>query len=132
MNLEQFYQLLKAQIDGANQGIQLHFTDKPKIKLVHSVARQTVTNYKKRLRRNANQLDSYKNISYSYQSEHYKPLGLEIFRQRIEPRATFLEFLVNEDIKIASQQLTGNNTKERELFEMAESESNNKVGMTFG
>lgn len=124
MNLEQFYQLLKAQIDGANQGIQLHFTDKPKIKLVHSVARQTVTNYKKRLRRNANQLDSYKNISYSYQSEHYKPLGLEIFRQRIEPRATFLEFLVNEDIKIASQQLTGNNTKERELFEMAESESN--------
>jgi predicted DNA-binding WGR domain protein/DNA polymerase III delta prime subunit len=124
MSPDQFYQLLKGQIDAANQGIQLQYIDKPRIKLVHSVAKQTVTNYKKRLRRSGSQLDSYKNISYSYQPEHYKPLGLEIFKQRIEPRATFLEFLVNEDIKIASQQLTGNNVKERELFEMAESESN--------
>ncbi|MGB4776414.1 MAG: DUF4011 domain-containing protein, partial [Daejeonella sp.] len=84
MSLEQFYQLLKSQIDSANQGIQLHYTDKPKIKLVHSVAKQTVNNYKKRLRRKGSQLESYKNISYSYQTEHYKPLGLEIFKQRIE------------------------------------------------
>jgi len=124
MTLEQFYSLLKAQIDTANQGIQLHYTEKPKIKLVHSVAKQTVSNYKKRLRRSGNQLDSYKNISYSYQPEHYKPLGLEIFRQRIEPRASFLEFLINDDIKLASQHLTGNNAKERELYEIVESESN--------
>jgi superfamily I DNA and/or RNA helicase/predicted DNA-binding WGR domain protein len=124
MNLEQFYNQLKSQIDAANQGIQLHYMDKPKIKLVHSVAKQTVTNYKRRLRKNGSHLESYKNIAYSYQTENYKPLGLEIFKQRIEPRATYLEFLVNEDIKIASQQLTGNNVKERELFEMAESESN--------
>ena len=128
MSLEQFYNLLKAQIDAANQGIQLHYIDKPKIKLVHSVAKQTVSNYKKRLRRTGVQLDSYKNISYSYQTEHYKPLGLEIFKQRIEPKSTYLEFLVNEDIKLSSQQLTGNpvnnGIKERELFEMAESESN--------
>ena len=96
MSLEQFYQLLKQQIDEANQGIQLQYIDRPRIKLVHSVAKQTVTNYKKRLKRSGGQLDSYKNISYSYQPEHYKPLGLEIFKQRIEPRATFLEFLVNK------------------------------------
>lgn len=124
MNLEQFYQLLKGQIDAANQGIQLNYIDKPRIKLMHSVAKQTVTNYKKRLKRSGIQLDSYRNIPYSYQSESYKPLGLELYRQRIEPRATLLEFLVNEDIKLSSQQLTGSNVKERELFEMAESESN--------
>lgn len=124
MSLDQFYQLLKGQIDAANQGIQLLYIDKPRIKLVHSVAKQTVTSYKKRLRRTGNKLDSYKNISYSYQPEYYKPLGLEIFKQRIELRVTFLEFLVNEDIKLASQQLTGHNIKERELFEITESESN--------
>ena len=125
MSLEQFYQLLKSQIDAANQGIQLHYIEKPKIKLVHSVARQTVTNYKKRLRRSGNKLESYKNIPYSYQSENYKPLGLEIFKQRIEPRATFLEYLINDDIKPTSQHLTGTSeTKERELYEMVESESN--------
>ncbi|HEV7782491.1 MAG TPA: AAA domain-containing protein [Chitinophagaceae bacterium] len=124
MSLEQFYLLLKAQIDSANQGIQLHYADKPKIKLVHSVAKQTVNNYKRRLRRGGSQLESYKNISYSYQAEHYKPLGLEIFKQRIEPKATFLEYLINDDIKLSSQQLTGSNVKEREMYEMAESENN--------
>jgi superfamily I DNA and/or RNA helicase/predicted DNA-binding WGR domain protein len=124
MSLEQFYQILKGQMDAANQGIQLHYVDKPKIKLVHSVAKQTVNNYRRRIRKVSGQFDSYKNISYSYQHEHYKPLGLEIFRQRIEPRHSFLEFLVNDDIQLNTQQLTGNNTKERELFEMAESESN--------
>ena len=124
ISMQDFYLQLKAQIDSANQGIQLQYIDKPRIKLVHSVAKQTIGNYRKRLRRSNGQLESYKNISYSYQTEHYKPLGLEIFKQRIEPKPTYLEFLINDDIKLASNQLTGSNTKERELFTMAESESN--------
>lgn len=124
MDLTQFYQQLKAQIDAANQGIQLRYIDKPRIKLVHSVAKLTVGNYRRRLRRSGSQLDSYKNISYSYQAENFRPLGLEIFRQRIEHRASFLEFLINDDIKISSNQLTGDDTRERALFEMAESENN--------
>jgi superfamily I DNA and/or RNA helicase/predicted DNA-binding WGR domain protein len=120
--LEAFYNKVKEQIDHANQGIVLNYVDKPKIKLVHSVAKQTVSNYKKRLRKSGSGLDSYKNIGYSYQAEHYKPLGLEIFRQRIEPRATMLEFLINDDVKISTHHLTGD--KERALFEMAESEHN--------
>lgn len=124
ISMQDFYLQLKAQIDSANQGIQLQYIDKPRIKLVHSVAKQTIGNYRKRLRRSSGQLESYKNISYSYQTEHYKPLGLEIFKQRIEPKPTYLEFLINDDIKLASNQLTGSNTKERELFTMAESERN--------
>jgi superfamily I DNA and/or RNA helicase/predicted DNA-binding WGR domain protein len=123
MSLEQFYEQLRIQVEGANQGISLSYIDKPRIKLVHSVAKQTVSNYKKRLRRGG-QLSSYKDLAYSYQPEHYKPLGLEIFRQRVEPRASLLEFLVNEDVKISSHQLTGEASKDRQLFELAESENN--------
>jgi superfamily I DNA and/or RNA helicase/predicted DNA-binding WGR domain protein len=123
MTPEQFYALLKAQIDNANQGIKLYYSNKPKIKLVHTVAKQTVNNYKKRLRKKETQLDSYKNIAYSYQPENYKPLGLEIFKQHVEPRPSLLEFLVNDDITLTPQQLTGN-TKERALFEIVESEHN--------
>lgn len=124
ISLEQFYQLLKGQMDAANQGIQLQYVDKPKIKLIHSIAKQTVSTYKKRIRRAGGKLDSYKNISYSYQPEYYKPLGLEIFKQRIEPRHTFLEFLINEDIKLSIQKLTGADAKEREMFELTDSDSN--------
>ena len=63
-------------------------------------------------------------IAYCYQAERYKPLGLEIFPQRVEPRATHLEFLINGDVKIASQHLTGTTTKERALFKMTDSEQN--------
>ena len=124
-SLEDFYQVIRQQIDGTNQGITLQYVDKPRIKLIHSVAKQTINNYRKRLKRSGNTLDSYRNIQYSYQPEHYKPLGLEIFRQRVEPRASVLEFLVNEDIKIATHELTGSAaSKERTLFELMESESN--------
>lgn len=124
MSVQQFYDLLKAQIEGAGQGILLNYIDKPRIKLIHSVAKQTVSNYRKRLKR-GKQMSSYRDISYSYQSETYKPLGLEIFRQRVEPRSSFLEFLVNEDVSISSHHLTGDGiTKERSLFQLAESESN--------
>jgi len=51
-------------------------------------------------------MEHYKNIAYSYEPEHYKPLGLEIFKQRIELRPSFLEFLVNDDILLNQHQLT--------------------------
>lgn len=124
MSMEQFYGILKSQIDDAKQGIQLQYIDKPRIKLIHSIAKQTIGNYRKRIRRSGGMQDSYKNIQYSYRQENYKPLGLEIFRQRIEPRPSFLEFLVNDDVKLSSNQLTGAQVKERELFNIMESESN--------
>lgn len=119
----QFYELLKAQIAAANQGIQLQLIDKPRIKLIHTVARHTIANYRKRLRRSSGTFNSYKLISYSYRAENYNPLGLAIFKQRVEPRPTFLEYLINDDIKLTND-LTGDGTKERSMYELAGSESN--------
>ena len=53
MSPEQFYQLVKAQIDEANQGIVLNYIDKPRIMLFQHEARQIVRNYTKRLRPSA-------------------------------------------------------------------------------
>ncbi len=124
MSQEQFYELLKKQIDSANQGIKLQYVNKPRIKLIHSVARQTMAGFNRRMKNRGAVMESYKSIPYSYDTEYYKPLGLEIFKQRIEPRAAFLEFLINEDITLSSNQLTGSQTRERELFEITESENN--------
>ena len=125
MTPEQFYQLLKGQIDAANQGIVLNYIQKPRIRLVHNVAKQTVTNFKKRLQRTGKQLSNYKDVGYSYQQEQYKPLGLEIFRQRVEPKRGFLESLAHEDAIITPLQLTDNTqAKRRPLFELTESEGN--------
>jgi len=119
----QFYQSVKAQIDEANQGIVLNYIGKPRIKLIHGEARQTVNNYRKRLRRQPG-LNSYHHIPYSYKQEHYQPLGLEIFRQRIETGASFLEFLISDDRRIAPHQLMDVGRAESELYRLTESENN--------
>lgn len=123
MSPEQFYQHVKAQIEEANQGIVLHYIDKPRIRLIHGEARQTVDNYRKRLRRQTGVDNSYLSIPYSYDPEHYKPLGLEIFRQRIEPKTSFLEFLVNSEVRMKPSQVVAERS-EREMYTLAESEGN--------
>jgi predicted DNA-binding WGR domain protein/DNA polymerase III delta prime subunit len=137
MSPEQFYQHVKAQIEEANQGIVLHYIDKPRIRLIHSEARQTVSNYRKRLRRIPGRGNSLFSIPYSYDPENYQPLGLALYRQRIEPKPSQLEFLVNPDISHSQSRVaeTGSGTgadareagtsiRERELYSLAESESN--------
>jgi superfamily I DNA and/or RNA helicase/predicted DNA-binding WGR domain protein len=131
MSPDQFHTHVKAQIEEANQGIILHYIDKPRIRLIHSEARQTVNNYRKRLRRQTGRETSYQSIPYSYDPEHYKPLGLEIFRQRIQPKTSFLEFLINADVRIDTRKLLGDGEREnggglreREIYTLAESESN--------
>lgn len=53
MSPEQFYQHVRVQVEEANQGIALHYIDKPRIQVIQSEARQTVSNYRNRLRRQA-------------------------------------------------------------------------------
>ncbi|MHA4809261.1 AAA domain-containing protein [Flavitalea flava] len=124
---KQFYLLVKEQIEEANQGIALHYIDKPRINLMHSEATLTVNNYRKRLRRQGGFTQNYQSIPYSYDQENYKPLGLEIFRQRIEPKNSFLEFLVNGDLKIFPENpdnLLDPDIREKEIYTLAQSENN--------
>jgi predicted DNA-binding WGR domain protein/DNA polymerase III delta prime subunit len=99
MSPEQFYHHVKAQIEEANQGIVLHYIDKPPIRLIHNEARQTVSNYRKRLRRQPGRGNPFSSLPYSYDPDNYQPLGLAIYRQRIEPKPGQLEFLVNPDVR---------------------------------
>ncbi|RYZ56444.1 MAG: DUF4011 domain-containing protein [Sphingobacteriales bacterium] len=103
ISMEQFFQMVQVQIDAAKQGVQLSYIDKPRIKIVHTVARQTVNNYRKRLKQKGS--TAFNQVEYSYSEENYRPLGLELFRQRVEPRQSTLEFLLTNLPPVAS---TGN------------------------
>lgn len=94
VSMSQFFDLLKAKIDAAKQGVKLNYIDKPRIKIVHSVARQTINNYRKRLKLKTG--PSFHTIDYSYSEDNYRPLGLELFRQKVEPKQSALEFLLTD------------------------------------
>jgi superfamily I DNA and/or RNA helicase/predicted DNA-binding WGR domain protein len=112
LEIRTLYQSIQDQIKLSNSGISINFIDKPRIKLIHTLAKQTLSQFNRKLNRNKN-LSHYKNVDYSYQRENFQPLGLSIFKQKIEPSASILEFLINEDVKLSSHNLTD---KERSLF----------------
>jgi DNA polymerase III delta prime subunit len=76
MSPEQFYVLLKAQVEDAKQGIVLRYIGKPRIPLLHDEARQM-----------AGTQNAVKT------PEVYRPLGLDLFRQHLEPRPAFPDSL---------------------------------------
>ncbi len=94
VTMEQFFEMLQAQINAAKQGVKLNYTDKPRIKIVHNIARQTINSYRKKLKFKGS--PAFHQIDYSYSEENYKPLGLELFRQKVEPKQSTLEFLLSE------------------------------------
>jgi superfamily I DNA and/or RNA helicase/predicted DNA-binding WGR domain protein len=51
MRMNEFYSLLKSQIESSNQGVQFTFTDKPPVQELYNKAKQAVSNYNKRLRK---------------------------------------------------------------------------------
>jgi predicted DNA-binding WGR domain protein len=50
MSPEQFYRLLKTQIEEVNQGIRLAYIDKPRIRIIQGEARQTAGSYRNRFK----------------------------------------------------------------------------------
>jgi predicted DNA-binding WGR domain protein/DNA polymerase III delta prime subunit len=77
MSPEQFYVLLKAQIEDVRNGIVLRYIGKPRIPLLHDEARQMAGTH-----------------NAAKTPELYRPLGLALFRQHLEPRPAFLDSLL--------------------------------------
>ena len=94
VSIEQFYKMLQEKLNDSKQGVKLNFIDKPRIKIIHNIARQTINNYRKKLKTKGS--PSFHQIDYSYSEENFKPLGLELFKQKVEPRQSGLEFLLSE------------------------------------
>ena len=118
LDMHRFYQTISDQIRASNSGVKIEFIDKPRIKIIHSLARQTLAKYNKRLR-TSNGSSNYKNLDYSYERENFLPLGLRIYKEKIESNPTYLEFLIDEDIKISKYNAVSLE-KERNLYSLSE------------
>jgi superfamily I DNA and/or RNA helicase/predicted DNA-binding WGR domain protein len=121
--MNKLYQNIQDQIKSSNSGISIEFIDKPRIKLIYSLAKQTLSQFNRKLKRNKN-LSHYKEVDYSYQRENFQPLGLSIFKKKIEPTASYLEFLINEDVKLSTYNVT-TIEKERSLFSLVDEGNTN-------
>jgi superfamily I DNA and/or RNA helicase len=80
MDPERFYTLLKAQVEDTRQGIMLRYIGEPSVRLLDEQARQIAGNYR---------------AAVPQTSElPRQPVGLELFRQHLDPEPGFSEMLI--------------------------------------
>lgn len=84
-SLDQFYEALKAQIQASEPGVTLNKIDRPQIELIHEKARQRVDQYRRRLKLQARKARVRIKPDYSYDRENLKPLGLQLFLEKVRP-----------------------------------------------
>lgn len=84
-SLDQFYEALKAQIQSSEPGVTLNKIDKPQIELIHEKARQRVDQYRRRMKLQARKRRAVSKPDYSYESGNLKPLGLQLFLEKVRP-----------------------------------------------
>jgi predicted DNA-binding WGR domain protein len=84
-SLDQFYESIKAQIQASEPGVTLNKIDRPQIELIHAKARQRVDQYRRRLKLQARRAPTTAKPEYSYERENFRPLGLQLFLEKVRP-----------------------------------------------
>jgi predicted DNA-binding WGR domain protein len=84
-SLDQFCDALKAQIQASEPGVTLNRIDRPQIELIHEKARQRVDLYRRRLKMQARMARVRSKPDYSYDRENLRPLGLQLFLEKVRP-----------------------------------------------
>src|SRR6266404_3027180 len=84
-SLDQFYESLRAQIQSSEPGVMLNKLDRPQIELIHEKARQRVDQYRRRMKLQARRARSAAKPEYSYDRENFRPLGLQLFLEKVRP-----------------------------------------------
>jgi superfamily I DNA and/or RNA helicase/predicted DNA-binding WGR domain protein len=83
--LQQFCDTLRAQIQASEPGVTLNLIARPQIELIHEKARQRVDQYRRRMKLQARKARKAAKPEYSYDREHFRPLGLQLFLEKVRP-----------------------------------------------
>jgi len=83
--LDQFCDALRAQIQASEPGVTLNKIDRPQIELIHEKARQRVDQYRRRMKLKARAPTRAAKPAYSYDREDLRPLGLQLFLEKVRP-----------------------------------------------
>jgi predicted DNA-binding WGR domain protein len=83
--LDQFHDLLKAQIQASEPGVTLNKLDRPRIELIRERALQRLDQYRRRMKIKSRAARRPAKPDYSYDRADFRPLGLQLFLERVRP-----------------------------------------------
>lgn len=95
-DLEEFHASLRSAVHSTDAAVSVELIKKPKIDLIHDLARRRLDQYKRRVRRSGRKLRSFMDLDYSYDPADYKPLGIRIYNEMIRTPETNIRRIIEQ------------------------------------
>ena len=86
-SVKDFHHLLQSQIHASEQGVTLRLLESPEIQLIHDKARQRLAKFQKNQKLRSVSARPKSSFGYSYDRDNLKPLGLQLFCEKVKPKA---------------------------------------------
>ena len=83
--LDSLFEVLEKQIQATEPAVELQLVDRPQFEIVHERARRKLEQYRRRARKYGRGQRTYSDLEYSYDPANYQPLGIQLFRQYVDP-----------------------------------------------
>jgi len=86
-DLDEFFNWMQAAIEHSEPGIVLKKIDRPQIDLVYERVQRRLDNIRKTQGKPSAPAEAVNTIRYSYKRDDYRPLGLQLFLDKVQPNA---------------------------------------------
>ena len=96
IDLEEFHATLQSAVQATDAAVSVELLKKPRIDLIHDLARRRLDQYKRRVRRSGRKLRSFMDLDYSYDPADFKPLGVRIYHEMIRTPETNIRRIIEQ------------------------------------
>ncbi|HEY2249553.1 MAG TPA: AAA domain-containing protein [Planctomycetaceae bacterium] len=100
--LDELHAFLAAKIRASEPAVEVEKVERPRIKIMHALARRRLDQYWRRVRISGRGVRSLGDIDYSYEPENFHPLGLLLFQARVKAPTTDLATIVEDQPRARS------------------------------
>ncbi len=100
--LDELHAFLAAKIRASEPAVEVEKVERPRIKIMHALARRRLDQYWRRVRISGRGVRTLGDIDYSYEPENFHPLGLLLFQARVKVPTTALATIVEDQPRARS------------------------------
>lgn len=132
--LEELYQSLEQQIAAKDVAVTLEKIDRPRISIIHDLAKRRLAHFQRRARLAGRGIRQYLDLDYSYDPANYHPLGIRLYSAMVRKPETNLRRIVQETPKprqYAAPSANTEETKEKSFYSHRDAPDESPYTWTF-
>jgi len=95
--MDDLFAVIAARVQASEPGITVTRVDRPRIELIHDLARRRLDSFHRRTQLSGRGIRTLYDLDYSYDANNYHPLGIRVFSERIRRVDVHLKQILAEN-----------------------------------